>query len=373
VFAAGEVGRIESGLPDPKLLMGWYATPVQTRVGPQEWSLGIRQSIPFPTKLRDRARLGDTLADRERVAYERVVRDVLVEVVETAHELAYLDAATEISAGIVPLLERYVAASSSAETPLPELFRAETQRAQLENDRVLLAELRAVEEQRLRALLDLDAATPVGAIRTGPTPPIDAGFEELLAIAREHNQELKEAGLSVAAASLHTSLARQNRIPDLDLGYTHIFTGDLASSIGNPSRNGEDAQIVHLGVTLPLWANRNGAEIRRARALERVARHDRHAAELQLRPRLARAWFEVGNARRLVDLYQRVLVPRAEKAVRSAEDLERAGKGSLAGTLETVATLHNFRLAAARARADYGQAVASLEAVLGRPLEGGIR
>ena len=38
------------------------------------------------------------------------------------------------------------------------------------------------------------------------------------------------------------------------------------------------------------------------------------------------------------------------------------------GNIETVAVLHNFRLAAARARADYGQAVAALEAVIGRPL-----
>jgi len=373
VVAASEVRRIEGGLPDPQLLLGWYATPVQTRVGPQEWSLGIRQSIPFPTKLRDRARLGDALADREEVAYERTVRDVLVDVVATVHEIAYLDAATAISADIVPLLERYVAAASGADSPLPELFRAETQRAQLENDRVLLAELRAVEAQRLRALLELDAAAPIGRIRTESTPPVQASFDELLDIARAHNQELREAGIAVTAAELRTSLARQRRIPDFDLGYTHIFTGELSSAIGNPAGNGDDAQIVHLGVTLPIWAQRTGAEIRRARALERVARHEERDAELQLRPRLARAWFQVGNARRLVELYDNVLVPRARTAVRTAEDLERAGKRSLSGTLETIATLHNFRLAAARARADYGQAVAALEAVLGRPLEGGIR
>jgi outer membrane protein TolC len=100
---------------------------------------------------------------------------------------------------------------------------------------------------------------------------------------------------------------------------------------------------------------------------------DRRAASLQLRPQLARAWFHVGNARRLVELYRDLLIPRAEKAVRTAEDLQTAGKGSVAGTIETVAVLHNFRLAAARARADHGQAVATLEAILGKPLEGGVQ
>ncbi|MHC4955113.1 MAG: TolC family protein [Planctomycetota bacterium] len=371
VLASLEVGSIESGLPDPKILLGWYATPVETRVGPQEFSLGIQQSIPFPSKLNERSKLGGTLATRERVAFERVVRDVLVEVVHVVHELVYIDAAIDVSRAIAPLLERYTVAAAAgpdANSPLSELFRAETQRAQLDNDRVILIELRAVEEERLRSLLDLPVGSALGALRAGPVPQVEARFDELLAIARDHNQEIREAGLSVEAAALRTSLAGKSRIPDLSIGYTHIFTGTLDSSIGNPVGNGDDAQIVHFGMTLPLWIGKNSAEIRRARALERVAVQEQRAVTLRLRSRLARAWFEVGNAKRLVDLYEGILIPRAETAVRTAEDLHAAGKGSLTGTIETVAVIHNFRLAAARARADHGQAVASLEAILGKPL-----
>ncbi|MEE8104356.1 MAG: TolC family protein [Planctomycetota bacterium] len=370
VLASAQVGAIDGALPDPKILMGWYATPVETRVGPQEFSLSIQQSVPFPSKLRVRSELGGKLAQREHVAFERTVRDVLVEVVHTVHELIYIDAAIDISGQIAPLLERYVAdaAGGDAGSALSELFRAETQRAQLDNDRVILVELRGVEAERLRSLLDLPTDTPIGTPRAGHVPNIDASFDGLLSIARTHNQEIKEAGLSVEAAALRTSLARKNRLPDLTFGYTHIFTGDLPSSIGNPAGNGDDAQIVHLGVTVPLWAGKNSAEIRRARALERMAAQDRRDVALRLRPRLARAWFQVGNAKRQVDLYEQILIPRARSAVRTAEDLLSAGKGSLAGNIETVAVLHNFRLAAARARSDYGQAVASLEAVIGRPL-----
>ena len=119
---------------------------------------------------------------------------------------------------------------------------------------------------------------------------------------------------------------------------------------------------------MPVWANRNAASIRRAEALQRAAREGRRDAALRLRMRLARAWFQVGNAQRLARLYGEVLVPRAEVAARTAEDLHTAGKGTLAGTIETIAVVQNFRLAAARAHSDYGQAVAELEAILGQPL-----
>lgn len=363
--AAAEAPAIERALPDPRFMLGWYETPVETRVGPQEWSLGVRQTIPFPTKLSARSDLSETLARRAVVAYERVVRDVCIEVVRTVHELAYLDDAIGITAAIGDLLERY---GVESEAPLNEVFRAETQRVQLENDRVLLAELRATEDEHLRALLDLPGVRPIRIERPPVPPPVHADFDELVGIAQAHNQELREAGLDVEAATLATSLARRDRLPDLTLGYTRLLTGTLDPSLGNPPGNGRDAQIFHLDLTLPVWANKNRAKIRRAEALERAATRDRADTRLRVRHRLARTWYRVGNAERLVRLYADVLVPRATAAARTAEELHVAGKGTLAGTVETIAVLYNFRLAAARARADHGQAVADLEGLLGRPL-----
>jgi outer membrane protein TolC len=149
-----------------------------------------------------------------------------------------------------------------------------------------------------------------------------------------------------------------------------IFTGRLDSDLGmNPDDNGQDPVIVTSGISLPIWFQRDSAAIRRAEALERAAENDRRDAVAQLRARLARAWYRFGNSRRLDRLYEEVLVPRAAVAARTAEDLLESGKGTLAGTLETIAVLHNFRLAAARARADHGQALADLEAAVGRPFD----
>jgi len=153
-LAAGEGATIEGWLPNPQVMVGWYETSVETRVGPQEWSVGVRQSIPFPTKLSAKADIADSDAERMRIVYERMTRDVLVEVVRVAYEIAYIDDALAITVEIEALLERYTAAASVGETgsQVSELFRADTQRAQLENDRVILAELRFVEAQRMRSL-----------------------------------------------------------------------------------------------------------------------------------------------------------------------------------------------------------------------------
>ena len=371
-LAAGEGAAIEGWLPNPQMMVGWYETSVETRVGPQQWSIGIRQNIPFPTKLDAKAEIANSEAARARIAYERYTRDVLVDVVQAAHEIAYIDAALQTTAEVEALLERYVAASAEGEsdTLLSELFRADTQRAQLTNDRVTLTELRAVEAQHLRSLLDLPPSLRIGTPVSDAVPNVRASVEELLSLAEEHNQELREAGIALETARLRSSLARQRHVPDLAVGVTRISTDRLPSGLGmDPDGNGDDPLILSLGVDLPIWVHRDVAAVRRAKALERAAALERMDVVQRTRDRVARAWFRVGNADRLHRLYSEVLVPRAATAARSAEDLLSTGKGSVAGVLETIAVFHNFRLAAARAKADHGRAIADLERAIGQPFE----
>ena len=215
--------------------------------------------------------------------------------------------------------------------------------------------------------MSLAPGTPIAAPRLPAVPRMNARWEDLLSRMATKNQEMLEAGLSLEAAALRTSLAEQRRVPDLTIGVTRIFTGEIENAPIVPDNNGEDPLIFTLGFTVPLWAPKNNEALRKARALERAAAEEQTAAAQQARVRLARAWYRLGKAERLSRLYEEVLVPRARVAARTAEDLQSAGKGSLSGTLETVAVLHNFRLAAARARADHAQALADLEAVLGQP------
>lgn len=360
-------------LPDPKLTLGWYATEVETRVGPQDWAVGVQQAIPFPTKLALRRDAAAVRARRAGMAYQRVVRDVLVEVVKTAHDLEYVDRALAITDDLAAVLDRYVAQAAAPDaSPLAaELFRAETQRAQLENDRVLLLELRTVRRRHLASLLALPTAALPDLVHAGQLPRVQADFDALVELAGRHNHELAEAGLALDEARVQARLAEQTRLPDLSLGVTRIDTDRLDGSLGlDPGDNGKDPVVVQLGATLPLWVGRDAATIRAGRADERAAALERADQAERVRDRLARAWFDLRNAERLEELYRETLLPRAEVAARTAEDLLEAGKGTFGGLLETVAVLHDFRLAAARARADRGRALAELERVLGRPFDG---
>jgi outer membrane protein TolC len=270
------------------------------------------------------------------------------------------------------VLERFsayaVKEQEEGTTRLPEVFRAESQRAQLDYDRVLLAELAAAEEVHLRSLLALPPETPLAPIESAGAPSLLPGIDAVQGRARETNQELRIAKLRRRAAELRSSLADQRWWPDLTLGATYIQTDRIGMGL-NPEDDGKDPLILQLGLSLPLWWNRNRAEQARSSWLATAAAEDVSARREELRSEIARTWWKVANTERLVRLYRKTLLPQAEAAALAAETFFRDGKGSFAGLLETVAAWHSFLLAEARARADHAQAVAVLERWIGRPLE----
>ncbi len=370
--AAGERRPQVTALPDPQLRLGWYAEPVHTAAGTQEFSVGIGQAIPGFGKRASAGRRADLTSEMARLSAEIRVRDVTVEVVRVFHELVYLRGALAVSVGVEEQALRLVqlAAGPAAglrRTGLGEQVRAESFLAQLVYDRTALEELQLVEEERLRALLDLPAGTPLGPPRGLSLPAVDLGLAALRERALSSNQELRLDQVAVERAREAIVGARLERRPDLYLGGRWIQTDGLSNS--PLVENGEDAVFFELGISLPVWEGANRARVREAEHGLRAAVLAREERASRVRADLARQWWRATNTARLAELYRETLLPQAERAARAAEGLFESGDSSFAGLLETVVAWQHYRLATLRADADYGQALAELERLLGHPLE----
>jgi outer membrane protein TolC len=348
-------------LPDPRLEATYFYVRDQDK-----YMLGLSQEIPYPGKLILAGRIADKEAEAARLRYQAALRDALSEAKEAYFELYYIDRAQGVTREIQKLYERYAALAAGGKAvgqpKLPETFRAESQRAQLGYDLVLLTEMRKAERERLRALLGLDAQAAIGATED-VAEPIAFGetTERLQEIAQQHNQELAAAGVDVQRAQYDLKLARRAPIPDLMIGanYTRM-TAEM-------ERQGTAG--VTMGITLPLWIPKYQARTKEAAEMEKAARFEQTAQGLKVRADLAKAYFSLNNSSRLVRLYRETLLPQARQALNSAEELYRKGDATLAALLETTATVHNFELARLRATADFYQNVARLERVLGTALQ----
>jgi outer membrane protein TolC len=356
-----------TALPDPMIGFEYRGANAETNAEMQEWEGMVEQAFPFPGTLAAAGDVALAQASQARSRYEQTVRDLIVDLQLSYHELAYLQRAAALTRAhqeLLRQLETQVAARyGRQQAQLADLLKAQSQSAQLGYDLVLLEELRRTEVVRLLARLDLPSDTALGPARDVPLPPLTASLPELEALALERRQELQAARQMVDEAGAMRALARRENLPMFALQAKRMEEEPSAMGTGDA-----DPWTFGITMTIPLWRGKNRARLAQAEDREEAARL--RAAELanQTRADLHAAWFRLTNAQRLVTLYEQTLLPQAEQAMALAEARARATPADFAGLLETQGVVLNFQLARLRAVADCQQARARLERLLGGPL-----
>ena len=356
--------RVSTAYPDPQVMVTYFPEPIETRLGPQDWNAVLSQMIPFPGKLSKAGEVVEADARIARLELDKTVRDVIVALRESVHELLYIRRAKQVVAANRELLDhmRKVAETAHAgdRATFVDVAKAQSQRAQLEYDALLLEELEATERARLNALLNRAPDAELGPLPEIPFQPLAYSLDEIHELAAKRQEEIRIAEARVAKARAKLDLARYENRPDFKVGlfYAGVGEPDVANE---PDDAGRDALGVQFGMTIPLWLGKNAgrtaaarAEIERARALKVARINDTDAA-------IRSVYFRLKNAERLVTLYRDELLPQAAQSLDVAETWFQEGEGSFSDFVETQSVYYNFQLSLARAEADYGKFLARLE------------
>lgn len=357
-------------LPDPHLTAGVFVNEIETRTGPQQGRLGLRQAVPWPGTLAGRRDAASRSALAAWRRYESVRLDVAADVRTAVHELAHLDASIAIAASTLELVRsfedvvraRYRVGAGSH----PELVRAQVELGRIEDRLRRLEALRPALAAELNALLDRDASAALPAFDELAARRADAVPADLAAEARRSNRELLALDEESEARREEADLARLDGRPDLVFGVDWILVGDAADP--SITESGDDAFLLSVGVSLPLWRERYDAGVREALAGRLAVARERDAAGDRIAAAIERRWFEHVDADRRVRLYDRTLVPKAETGLRATLAAYRAADARFLDLLDAERTLLEFRLVAARARADRAIALAELERLVGTPI-----
>ncbi len=360
-----------TALPDPMFMYGYFLRSVETRVGPQRHRVSFSQAFPYPGTLDAAGEVVKKAIEIERVKHEQVIRDLIVELKLSYHELAYLQRAVELTRQnhglIASILTIATARYAEGKTALNDVLKAQSQLAQLEYDLVLLAELQRVEHANIKGILSAPSTMSLGKTVPVPYEPLGVGLADIEKQALSKRQELRIAELNVKKAAQRIALAELQTKPMLKLDLMTIETGE-ALMLDAPG-SGKNPFSIGFGVTIPWSGLKNSSKIREAQQNREVVTANKHSLEDETKVALRKIYFRLENARRLVELYEATLIPQADAAVEVAETWHQEGPKSIAGFLETQSVWLNFNLARLRAIADYQQSVVRLEKLVGGKID----
>lgn len=365
--------RIHGALPDPQLALTWFPAPIETRLGPQEWTAMLSQQIPFPGKLiakQDIAAMGAAMA---QLKTDQIYREVVADVKASFYELAYIRKAREIAEKNLEILARFQAIAENAyaqdRTIFADVVKAQAQAGQIRYDLLLLEDLEETQITVLNGLLNREPRAPIGPLSGGMAFPALPSLDRLFQAAENSREIIAMARQAIRQAERENDLARYSSYPDLRLGITW-------SGIGNPNLSapppdaGDDALGIQFGITLPLWSGKNRGRFLKTQSLIQEKKTEKEKVINQTRTRIRTLVHKTRNAFRQAALYEKDLLPQALRALEVSETWFREGEGSFSDVLESQSAVYNFQLSLARARSDIGKTMAQLERLAGTPDSG---
>ena len=359
--------------PDPMVMYGYYARPVQTRVGPQEHRLSVRQDIPWPVQLSAAADAQALEAVASQRLFEARALQIAAEVAQAWWRLWYLRHALAIQREQLEILGG-LSESTHAQVAVDAATLAEVGQIDLTRSRVE-DQVAATEEQILAAKAALSAAV---GVRPGAELPdeLPTRGERSAALPAEELAALQEAVrahpmLDSFAWRAEAERARARsidakRLPSFSLGVDWIITDE---AITPTQGSGDDAVVVNVGVRVPLWQGAQAEASRAAEAAAEAALLDGLDAEAVALAALDQSLSAVRDSHRRIRLYEDTLLPQAQSVYESVVGAFAVGRGMVAATLLAERDLLEIAVALERAYADHGQAWAQLERIVGRPVE----
>jgi outer membrane protein TolC len=360
--------RVEKSWPDPQLATTYFPRPIETRLGPQDWSLTLSQAIPFPGTLAQKAKVLESDVAIARIKVDKTVKAIVTKVSSSFYELVYIQTAMTVAQANLDLNRQMLEISENAYAEDKALFfdvsKARAQTAQIQYDLLLLKSLEKTEKTTLNTLLNRPPEAPLGQAAGTLPQKVVYSLEEVYDLAMAHQEDILMAEEQVNKSEQAVQLARLETLPSFRMGLFYAAIGD--PDVPNPPPDaGDDAIGVQFGMNLPLWLGKNQSRTARALAEKGKAQAQQTEAANTVKAGISRLWFKLENAERLITLYEKDLLPQAISSVQTAETWFRQGQGGFADFLEIQATAYNFQLSLARARADYAKTLVLLEQAAG--------
>ncbi len=277
---------------DPEVEFGYlWGNPMMTS---NRKDISVRQTFDFPTTYIRRRQMADQQGESVDLAYRQQRLELLLSAKQVCINLVYYNALLELYG---KQAERAAQIESACEKMLKngsgnqlDYNKAVFNRVSAEGE---VAKIRLERERLMAELQQLNGGQPmVFDFSAYDTPSIPADFETWYVTAKESHPALQYLHSQEAVADCNIRLNRSAWLPKWSVGYMGEFIPE------------QGFQGVTVGLTLPLWENKN--RVRQAQAEAVATAQQRNDVELRYRSQWQRLYAQAAQLRETVERYAAV-------------------------------------------------------------------
>jgi outer membrane protein TolC len=364
-MAALEKAPQVKALPDPQIAFAYFISPVETRVGPQQFKISASQMFPWFGTLKSAENASIQNAKAKFELFEEAKAELFNNVKNNYFDLYFNKKAIGISLENLDILASFKKlALIKVEAGLVSAvddYRIEMEIYDLENSLALLRDKQSVLRTAFNNLLNTNDNAEVIIPNDLWTDDIAYAKTAALDSIRALNHQLLNIDFQQQALVYKKEWASKKGNPSFKIGMDYTFVGK-----GGNNLSGKDAFIFpSIGITLPLYRSKYKAMVNEVVYLESAKAEEKVNKLNVLETVFEEVWKDYRDANRRIDLYNRQL-ELAKISLKLLETDYATGNRNFEEILRMDRKVLKYNLELERAKADKQASISFITYLMGK-------
>jgi cobalt-zinc-cadmium efflux system outer membrane protein len=291
-----------SSLPDPNLSMGYFISPVETRLGPQNLRFSLSQMFPWFGTLKAQKNAATLMAESKYQAFLNTKNQLFSQVAAVYYPLYELVNLKNIEQENIKILESYKKIAN----------------AKFENGKGNLVDVLRIDIMIKDAQTNLEILNKKEpALTSWLNSILNQKYDEKIVVAHEievielpleyrkdsiaTNPLLQELELKKQASEVAIEVVRKQGFPKLGLGLDYVLVG---KGMNNFPDSGKDIIMPMVTFSLPIFRKKYNAATYEAKLMQESYSFQKEAYENKLNGTYYKLIFELEKERDLLKLYE---------------------------------------------------------------------
>jgi len=301
--ALQRVSQVNS-LPDPTFSFGYFISPVETRLGPQQVRFSLTQLFPWFGALKAQGDAAALMAEAKFQLFMDARNKLYFKVAAAFYPLYELNDWIKIEAENIRILESYKTITTkkfeNGNGSMVDVLRVDIM---LKDAQTNLNILKAKEKpltiifNKLLNRPENELVVMASSLKTQNLPE-NFRKDSLLTA----NPTLKALDLKLEASKATELASQKQGLPKFGIGLDYVMVGKR-SDVTMPD-NGKDVIMPMVTMTIPIFRGKYNASVKEAQLMQESYAYQKEEMTNSLLSNYEMAWFEIQQQQQLLELYE---------------------------------------------------------------------
>ncbi len=293
-----------STLPDPTFSLGYFISPVETRVGPQQAKFSLTQMFPWFGTLKAQGNVAALMAEAKFQNFIDARNRLYFQVASAYYPLYELKDFVRIEQENISILESYKTIATqkfkNGTGTMVDVLRVDIMLKDAQTNLSILRDKEKPLLTTLNKLLNRSENEPVQISDTLKSVILlDNYRKDSLIVA---NPKLKALDLKLQASQAAEIVAQKQGLPKLGIGLDYVLVGER-TDISMPD-NGKNVLMPMVSISIPIFRAKYNASVKEAQLLQESYTLQKQEITNTLFSEYEMVWFQVQQQLQLISLYQ---------------------------------------------------------------------